>query len=268
MHVRSAIRRNPPLRLGRGGSNRARRAFTLLEVIVVIGIVLLLTALTVTVATGVLSKSEVRSTENVLQLLDLSMSEWQGDAERQISWGVDGLPFGAKYDINPRTTLQETNPDDETMLQIVLEELRDNPSSNDILRQIDPEFMRTVDVDGEQLVEVLDAWAKPLYVIHPGRVSEPRTFGSDAVFDSDEDGTVRVSHNSIDPNKSHPLVNAPEIAWEAILGVAKSRRICFVSAGPDGEFGNLSADPNGSASEQREFEATLDNIYSYPVGKP
>ena len=46
-------------------------------------------------------------------------------------------------------------------------------------------------------------------------------------------------------------------------GVALNRRICFISAGPDRRFGNLSA-TRGSP----EFEATFDNIYSYTVGAP
>lgn len=254
------LTRRPVRSVGRSDSHsRPRCGFTLLEVIVVIGIVLLLTALTVTVATNVLSKSEVRTTENVLRLLDTALGEWQGEAGRSLTWGVIDEPYpGARYDINPDTP-QELDTE-ATMLHRILREIRSNPAAYDILRQIDPDYLRTVEVDDEEQLEVLDAWEKPLYVIHPGRVADPRTFGvDDSAADGvliDDDGTIRVDATE------HSAVPGG-MGWERQLGICKNRRICFVSAGPDGRFGNLSA-----AAGSSDFQDTLDNIYSYPVGRP
>jgi len=265
---------------GRGSpAARPRRAFTLMELIIVIGIILLLTALTVTVGVGVVAKSEVRATESTLKLLDLAVQEWETESGRKITWGREDEPPNATFDINPTTPQYVSDYDERTMLNIVLDKVQRNPTASDILRQIDGAYLKRVDatIDSEdvQVLEVLDAWEQPVYVIHPGRVVDTRTFNpsntslpnvdlfASQVVDTDEDGTIRVG---ADPAIGmHPLIaDAGEaFAWENILGVCKNRRICFVSRGPDGDFGDLSADP-----DTNEYKATLDNVYSYPVEQP
>ena len=250
--------------------HRARRAFTLLEVIIVIGIIVLLTALTVTIAVGVTGRNDIRHTENVLKLLDLAMSEWQQEADRQITWGVNGEPAGVIYDIQPDTPQKMGANDEPSMLNIVLDKLQRHPAANSILRQIDGKYLRLVEVESDPenpRLDVVDAWENQIYVIHPGRIADGRTFADDAgvpgIF-RDEDGTIRVCDSETDADKNHPAVGGGQ-GWECILGVCKNRRICFVSAGPDGDFGDLTDDPTDTESE---YEDTLDNIYSYPVGKP
>ncbi len=61
----------------------------------------------------------------------------------------------------------------------------------------------------------------------------------------DPDGTIRT------PNEQR-------------YGVARNRRICFVSAGPDQGFGNLTAMPPYPADP----DPVRDNIYSYPINAP
>lgn len=240
--------------------HQSPRAFTLLEVIIVIGIVVLLTALTVTVAVGVSRRSEIRSTENVLTLLDLAMSEWTGEADRQISWGINDEPLGTSYEMHPDSPqLPGAVP---TMLSIVLDRLNKHPASQSVLRQIDGKYLKLVEDENdptEKHFELRDAWDNQIYIIHPGRVADPRTFnGVGESDDIDEDGTIRVSN-------SHAAVANADQAWEGTLGVCKNRRICFVSAGPDGDFGNISDD---SADPDSKYDDTLDNLYSYPVGQP
>lgn len=244
--------------------HRRRRAFTLLEVIVVIGIIVLLTALTVTVAVGVNRRSEVRETENTLKLLDLALSEWTQEADRIISWGFNE-PGAPTFDIYNDTPQEYDGSGGFSMLNIVLNRLNQNPASQSVLRQIAPKFFERIeDEDDPSIVrlEVRDAWEKLIYVIHPGRVADTRTYNVDIRF-TDEDGTIRVSHSGINNAKSHPAVQNFGQSWEGRLGVCKNRRICFVSAGPDGQFGDLSADVNSD-----DYKAAEDNIYSYPVDKP
>jgi hypothetical protein len=57
--------------------------------------------------------------------------------------------------------------------------------------------------------------------------------------DPDSDGTIR----------------AP-IEW--VCGVTANRQICFVSGGPDGSYGDLTAPPDTDDYKQAE-----DNLYSY-----
>mgnify|MGYP000110480133 CR=1 FL=1 len=68
--VRSTTRRQP------------RRAFTLVEMVVVISIIVMLVGLTIGVSVILSRKSEERETESVLKLLDLAMTEWETAAER------------------------------------------------------------------------------------------------------------------------------------------------------------------------------------------
>ena len=88
---------------------------------------------------------------------------------------------------------------------------------------------------------VIDAWGVPIYATHPGEVV------SAAAGDSlDDDGTERT------PN-------------ETMYGIARHRRICYVSAGPDRLFGLPKEFPGVPPQQMYEKirEAQKDNIYSY-----
>ena len=64
---------------------------------------------------------------------------------------------------------------------------------------------------GELFKSGRDPWGQPYRVVHPGQVAPPNTDPDDV----DDDGTKRTE-------------------VERIYGIAVNRRICFVSAGPDG----------------------------------
>ena len=49
----------------------------MVEVLIVIGIIVLLAGLTVTVGTGMLRKSKVNETEQILRMLDQAVTEWE-----------------------------------------------------------------------------------------------------------------------------------------------------------------------------------------------
>jgi len=69
-----------------------RRGFTLVEMTIVIGIIILLAGLTLAVSVSVVQGSEIRQTELTVRLLDAAIQEWQVLADRQISYGIDGEP--------------------------------------------------------------------------------------------------------------------------------------------------------------------------------
>ncbi|MHC4106700.1 MAG: prepilin-type N-terminal cleavage/methylation domain-containing protein, partial [Planctomycetota bacterium] len=77
-----------------------RLGFTLVEIVVVISIVLFLVGLTLSVSTVVIERSEIRQTENTMRLLDTALQEWEALADRQVTWGTDGIPdLPASYDL-------------------------------------------------------------------------------------------------------------------------------------------------------------------------
>ena len=225
-----------------------RRAFTLVEMTIVIGIIILLAGLTLAVSVSVVQGSEIRQTELTVQLLDSAILEWQTQADRRITYGKLNEPFNqARYDI-----LQPNLPPDDPELAAVLVTRKllaivmRPESTRQILAQIDPEFIErsTVDHDDDAQTPVIesmivsDAWGNPYIAVLPGR---SWVVGDDTTFSylRDDDGSIRTG-------------------IETICGVAVNRQICFVSAGPDGKFGMRNA-----AAGSVEFEQTTDNLYSY-----
>jgi type II secretory pathway pseudopilin PulG len=238
----------------RPSSIRAARAFTLIEMLIVIGLIVLLTGITVTVSTTVYERSQIRNTENLLKLLTTALNEWETTADRKTTWGTDGIPNpNSVYDI--QSTFDAGTPADQLISLLII--LRRSAASREILDGIDQAYLQSFDHDDNdstpELLRIVDAWENPVYMIHPGRVAS--TFFGDNLTLSDEDTTIRVSSN-------HPNISSGH-GWEDILGVCVNQQICFVSAGPDGLWGDLSA-----AGGSEVFEQAQDNIYSYPVTQP
>lgn len=226
------------------GINRRRTArrspgFTLIELVVVISIILLLVGLTMSVGLAVRSQSETRQTENVLILLDQAVKQWQIAADRQLSWGKNDTPVGAVYDVEGEDAGGSPIPADVQLIQL-LERIRTNSAARDILAQIDNDFLQQEREDNVTFLTLVDPWDSPVCLIHPGRLPDLINYPTD--FVGDIDGTIRTDH-------------------ENRFGIALNRGLLFLSAGPDGEFGDLRADPGSDA-----FKQTQDNVYSYKPG--
>ena len=236
---------------------RRRGGFTLVEVVIVIGLIVLLAGLVLSVSVSVVRGSEVRQTEQVLALLDSAIKEWELLAERTVSWDNDALP-AVVFDMNDATP--------EVFLITELLNTAARPAQiRQIIAQINPAFVHTYHkgdyppwissteqgaVDSVWAVDntsdaysaglaILDAWDHPILAVNPGRVANPNPPFNDDLTRADPDGTVKTPH-------------------EIVCGFATNRRMLFVSAGPDGKIGNISS-PRDSA----EFEQTKDNVISY-----
>ena len=242
--------------VGRHSSRRrsSRNGFTLIELVVVIGIILLLLGLTLSVGVAVRTQSEIHETENILRLLDAAMQEWERSADRQLTWWQGPPDVKERFDIHS-----------DTALELIITEMLDvitRPSQVElIIAQIDPNFVYTYRegavppwIDPPPPVErqledfigsltVLDAWGWPIYATHPGRLWR-ETDVPPYAFPRNDDGTIQTYN-------------------ERTYGVSPNRQVIFVSAGPDGEFGDMSDDVDSPA-----FKLTADNVYSYPVTPP
>ena len=228
------------------------RAFTLVEMTIVIGIIILLAGLTLAVSVSVIQGSEVRQTELTIRLLDATIQEWEAQADRQVTYGIYGQPYSQNevYEIrepvSPVTALEG-----ELVTNKLMAILLRSQGSKQILAQIDPEFTRfgTVDHDDDpdtppvETLIVTDAWGNALSAVLPGRVWVASDFDN---FDY-----VRNPDGSI------------QTPTETICGVVNSRRVCFVSAGPDEQLGDL--DPQAPQEQQ---ELARDNLYSYVPAQP
>ena len=231
------------------------RAFTLVEMTIVIGIIILLAGLTLAVSVSVIQGSEVRQTELTIRLLDAAVQEWEAQADRQVTYGIDDQPdpdddvyevYEIREPVFPVTTLEGELVTNKLMAIILRSQ-----GSRQILAQIDPEFTRfgTVDHDDDpatpavETLIVTDAWGSALSAVLPGRVWVASDFGN---FDY-----VRNPDGSI------------QTATETICGVVNSRQVCFVSAGPDEQLGDL--DPDATQDQQ---DLARDNLYSYVPAQP
>lgn len=236
-----------------------RAAFTLVELVVVIGIIVLLAGLTLSVGVAVTHQSEVRQTRAALLLLDAAVQQWELQADRKLTWSQtgDSAAHQAAADVHENT-------EQVLIITEVLRVIMKSPAVREIIARIDPSLIYTythgvyppwIDTPPEQSdldtlvkdgdITVLDAWGLPVYATHPGRTWVAAT-DSDPYYPTapDPDGTLRTYN-------------------EEIYGVAAGRRVCFVSAGPDGGFGDLHLYALPS-----EAAAAGDNVYSYPVLPP
>jgi prepilin-type N-terminal cleavage/methylation domain-containing protein len=215
-----------------------RRAFTLIEMVVVIGIIVLLAALTVAVSSTLTRKAEERQAEDTLRLLDMALQEWETAADRQLTYGTNGQPNAIdRYDI--QADLTPGDADDGELTRRVLFRLLKHSGANAVLAQLDTDALRQhpdTSLPSELQRMIVDPWDKEYLVIFPG----PLDSNVPAV---DDDGTLRSE-------------------FENRYGICLNRKIVFVSAGPDGDFGDLQLNNSPSTPVN---SAADDNMYSAPV---
>ncbi|MHC4428113.1 MAG: prepilin-type N-terminal cleavage/methylation domain-containing protein [Planctomycetota bacterium] len=241
----------------------ARRSggFTLVELVVALGVVLLLAGLTLTVGVKVIEASESRQTHQTLTLLEHSILEWELTSQRKLSW----FDYTDMYDYPQFQDSADVHWDTPEVLIIteILAEVDRTEGVRKILAQIDPklvyryqagEYPAWIDTDPERqeidgrfdgAITVLDAWGTPIYATHPGRAAragDPRV---------DPDGTMRTYN-------------------EVGYGVAPNRQVVFVSAGPDRRFGLDNEYPHLQGSDRNAAleAARSDNLYSTVVTFP
>lgn len=214
---------------------RFRHGFTLIELVVMIGVILLLVGLLLSIGVSVAAGAESRDARQILKLLDQAVGEWELSASRAPTWGPDGTPAGISYD------LQDTDEPDVQLTQL-LARMQRTPRVRQILTKITADNLLQEDNGGGVELTVLDPWGLAVYLIHAGRLPDPQHFAADASATIENDGTIRTPH-------------------EQTYGSAVNRRLLFVSAGPDGLFGDL--DP---ASPSYDPDAAADNVYSYEPG--
>ena len=291
------------------GTVDARPAFTLVELIVVIGIIILLVALTAAVSTALASRGEQQKTESTLNLLQMALDDWRTTADREISWGNNG-----SIQVNGVTTaqafdLQMSRPHLMSVSELLCTVGR-SPSAKTILAQIpeeqvarfdpggsgapgwlspdpddpDPNAGATIadfndladDFPGVEVLVILDAWGTPIRLIHPGRLRYRglNVAGAgppdDPLPDSWPDWTKIGNAPTGQPKEDDGTVFVVDSGsptglngMEEHYGMCRNRKICFVSAGPDGKFGSVNA-PVGDLL----FEQSRDNVYSYEVIRP
>lgn len=282
-----------------------RPGFTLVELVVVIGVIILLVAITVTVSTSLVARSEIQQTETTLHLLQSALDEWTIAEDREITLGVNGVVNLTGSAANISYDIQMNTPHMSYVTQLLCVIGR-TPAVKTMLAQIPedqiarydtggsgtPGWMRA-DADdpdpnagawttanfgnlqtsfpGSDVLVILDAWGTPIRMIHPGRKRDsllPAVNDPEPTDASAWPAWTKVGNNPTGPVKEDDgtvFLNdtAPFTGLEEYYGMCRNRKICFISAGPDGKFGNVSANP-----DDKLYQQSLDNLYSYQVIRP
>ena len=139
---------------------RTRSGFTLVEMIITIGIIVLLAGLTLSVSVAVVRGSEARETETTLRILETAIREWEVQSDRRVSYGKVDEPQGAQY---------EVDVDAGEYLSQLIAIIRRTPTVKEMLARIDPEFA-VQDPNDPQRLQIFDAWDRQLAAVFPGRL--------------------------------------------------------------------------------------------------
>ena len=242
------------------------RAFSLIEMMIVIGIIAILAGLTLGISNAVLRGSEIRKTEDAITLLDTALQEWETEMGRSITFhgiaaivGRYDIPY---LDVDPvADTLSAPNMGAGDVTQEAMSEamlnrskwictlLNESEASKNILKQIHPDLLMTETVDEIKIFWLVDAWENPIGCVFAGR-----TFNGSGLtmFAEDQSGDLTVRDQAEDG-----------------LGSCINRRPYFVSSGPDGKWGyRYQAYLDGSnnvnnADDLDKWSDCIDNIYSY-----
>ena len=267
------------------------RAFSLLEIVVVLGVILLLAALVLAVSGSVLAASERRETENVMRLLEQATLEWEQALGRPINYGPKaepGLTGVPARDVYEERNDVPTNPNDTLSLPwmscVLMQRFGENERTRDIASKIPETYSRKwrngdpalPNVWGNLTLAgiatnpnrmpngignvplVLDAWGFRIGVCFPGRpwrdisglsTTNPDQFYSQGLYLR---GVNSPASGAPDPDGTE---QTPD---ERAYGSCRDRRIRFVSAGPDGAFGDVYQAEGSMLKKQ-----SLDNIVSY-----
>ena len=84
-----------------------KKGFTLLELLIVIGIIVIIASLVLAVSSSVVRASEERATKNTLEVLNMAAEEYQRTVDRRISYRSAAVASGIAPD---PTVLPESNP--------------------------------------------------------------------------------------------------------------------------------------------------------------
>lgn len=249
-----------------------RRAFTLLELVVVIGVILVLMSLVLAVSTIVIQQAETRQLEATFANLESAVDEYEQALGRRLTYedrtdqGAVALnwdvPFNPAFSYNylefpynsPTSgyTCNCNSSSDthgwEKYIVHLLGIMDRTEAASEIVARIDPNLLVAVRTGSDQplpqghaLSTVVDPWGNAVAVVFPGR----RWQEGDSQT-RDTDGTIRTY-------------------LENKAGICKNAKVLFVSGGPDGDIGCWQCFSNATSVR---YQAMLDNIYSYqPEGQ-
>jgi prepilin-type N-terminal cleavage/methylation domain-containing protein len=223
-------------------ARRAPSAFTLIELLIVIGIIALLLVLALAVGRSVTNSGRARQTEYTLKVLDAALSEYIHSQETMPPpWVVDPR--------SPTTGVKTVHPVVDGVwdggsgarpidaMALFMLQCSGIPNVEAKFRDLDSKLVREVELDLPglsgtfRLTTVLDGWGRPIRYVHPafsGEIGTASAFATVTEFVQlpGMPSQYRFGINDIRRHRD---------SRDADGGVPPASRPYFYSAGPDGD---------------------------------
>jgi prepilin-type N-terminal cleavage/methylation domain-containing protein len=240
-----------------------RNAFTLLELLIVVGIVAALVAVTTLVGTAVINTGKKRATLGVLQSLDEALAAYI-DKKGTIPPALVEVPVGQlpttvagempSYNGTQMTgiypALDGVARDDNTnemaivnSVGLFIESAKAVPEAQEVINSINTRYIRTYTANEDQqpvLLTAFDAWDNPIRYVHPkfdGIIErEPRSLG---------DAGEPINYNNPAKGFFTPGALPPSSQWVR-LRMKAIRRNRLV----DADYGDGGRDSGGGLNQQ------------------
>ena len=242
---------------------RIPTGFTLVELLVVIGIIAILASMVLAVSSGILATSERKQVEDTFTLLDKAIHELELTRGQELvfsripkSGTTDELTF---YDIKelPPSTPAYIMPE-------LLKLLMNNDRSREFISKINPDFLKRTGTGTNVVLDLVDPWGKRIAVVPCGRPATEREM-RDAYRAGSTKTPVSADPIGIGIDRDDRTVRTND---EQFLGVCSGRRWTFISCGPDQNLGMPPWNAKRVDSNSDGVDDWADNIFSQPLTQP
>jgi prepilin-type N-terminal cleavage/methylation domain-containing protein len=247
--------------------SHTRPAFTMIELLIVIGIIGVLVGLTLVVGKQVMEGGKQKLTQETLKVLTAAMDEYiavKGDVPPPIyNAGTTASPswFPIADAYNPTHTRNDPKERTVNSVGMFMELMRTVPSARKLLDNLPQTAVRIYDADGDgdqpAVMTAFDAWNQPIRFVHPA---------FQGVYPSDVDtidlwplpGSATYVIQRLRRNNTPASATEPA---DGDGGMCVGSRPYFYSVGEDGKVGV----EKGTGNPPKVTEDfNKDNVYSLP----